>query len=234
MIEESAVTADAVEAPDREAVRETETRGGQVVPEDSASLVAAPTSEHPEGSSDSDEGLLSVSPDNALSSVRDSNPAIYGKRRGKRGTRGHGRPVGRSEVIYCSLEEELHAVVNDPTFLFTDKSVGDLYKQLMNIHQRAGCTIKLANGQVKQVQPREEMGQISTLVRAMCRLDNPVLKAFRQERQIGDVEELLDVWSEHYQNVDNSVGLSLRRRFALWQTKWSFRLFGNTARPPRC
>lgn len=228
------MTADAPEAPEIEAVGETEDQGGHVVPGTAASLVAAPASEHPERPSNSDEGLLRISPDDTLLSIRSSNSAVYGKRRSKRGTRGHGRPVGRSEVIYCSLEEELHAVVNDPTFVFSEKGIGDLYKQLMNIHQRVGCTIHLANGQIKQVQPREEMGQISTLVRAMCRLDNPVLKAFREERQISDAEELLDLWSEHYQYVDNSVGLSWRRRFALWQTKWSFRLFGVASRPPRC
>lgn len=104
----------------------------------------------------------------------------------------------------------------------------------MSFHQRCGCTIVLANGQTKIVKPREEMGQISTLVREMCRLDNPVLSVFREDKLEADLDEVLEQWAEHYQEVDNSVGLKLRRRFSLWCKKWEIKLTGNTTRPPRC
>jgi hypothetical protein len=216
-----------------EAVGETEEDGGPLHHHSAAADTTALVLAHP-AFDPADEGPLGVSPDNSLHEVRNSDPQTYGKRRRRRGTRGGGRAVGRSEVIYCSLEEELHAVVNDPSFRFNDKGVADLYKQVMNIHMRAGCVIQLANGQVKQLQPRQELGQISTLVRAMCRLDNPVLQQYRKDAVEQDGEELLDLWREHYQIVDNSVGLGLRRRFAVWLTGWRYRLLGSAQRPPRC
>jgi hypothetical protein len=181
-----------------------------------------------------DEELLGSSSDFSLSAIRISESNEFAYRRRKRGTRGNGRAVGRSAVTYCSLEEELHAIVNDPCFQFTDKAMSDAYRQIMSFHQRVGCRIVLANNQQKVLKPREEMGQVSKLVRAMCRLDNPVLQEFRRERDQDDETEVLEQWREHYLQTDNSVGLSLRRRFSLWQTKWALRLLGNTTKPPRC
>lgn len=179
-----------------------------------------------------DEEPLSTSSEN-LKTIRKTFSEPY-VRRLDRGTRGNKRPVGRSEVIYCSLEEEFQAIINDPGFQLNEKSLSDGYKQLMMQHQRAGCTITLANGQDKILKPREEMGQISRLLRQMCRLNNPVLDEFRKERDLRDGAEIVEAWREHYLSIDNSLGLTVRRRIALWQTKWALRLFGNTTRPPRC
>lgn len=155
------------------------------------------------------------------------------KSRVHRGTRGNGRRVARSGVVFCSLEDQALAIVLNPTWGPSPANLSSLQRELLNHHRREGCTLKLENGKEVVLGPGEQIGQVARAVREMIRVSGSFLESELIQSNAEALEDVINEWEHYYRYVDNVSGkLGLFRRCQLAWGRFQRFAFGSVTRPP--
>jgi hypothetical protein len=133
-------------------------------------------------------------------------------------------------VLYCSLEEELAALVRDPEVVIDRAFLSESFKHLMYIHKREGCTLSLANGRDVVVPPGEQKGQIAAIVRKMCSYNGGIISEAIAEHRAIKSDQFSLMWERHL--LRDQISLSLGQRWWIAFQSLREQVLGGAPLPP--